>query len=179
MRQFGYTRRDIDTFLVCFGARRRGSGSIQLRRRDPHDQPSQRWRPGASEISTSVVVVSPSTTAILILILFYCCYPPGCAQRTTHAPTDPPVTRCVNPWDMAHPSVQSRRVEKSRVQSCMLPREFEMPTTRRTTMCDARTFLLPLEWGNSQSDTLAGASDTHTMSPDGRTGSDRRWFQEE
>jgi hypothetical protein len=30
-------------------------------------------------------------------------------------------------------------------------------------MCDARTFLLPLEWGNSQSATLAGASDTHNV----------------
>jgi hypothetical protein len=30
-------------------------------------------------------------------------------------------------------------------------------------MCDARTFLLPLEWGNSQSATLAGAGDTHNV----------------
>lgn len=160
-----------------FGARRSGSGSIQLRKTRPPRPAQQRSRPGASEFSSSVVV-SPSTTAIPILLFFWLLLSTWLrSARTTHAPTDPPVTRCQPPG----PRVEESKSPGSRVACCLGSLKCQRRGGQQggQQQCVMRTFLLPFEWGGTANPPLKPGPATHTQCRRTAGRSDRRWFQEE
>lgn len=115
------TRRDIDTFLICFGARRSGSGSIQLRRRDHHDQPSSAG--GQAPLKSPPRWLSrPAQPPFLFLFFFsfVVIHLAALSAQLTLQRIRP--LPGVNPWDMdhIHPSrVEESKSPGSRVACCL------------------------------------------------------------